>query len=398
MSKISPVTIEPIKKAEHFKNSPLLTKSEIKQALDRCLSQIMYHVNDFKDKFPTPATQKNRYSIMENTEWTNGFWTGLLWLAYEYGQDNLLYQVAKNNVASFKERIEQRIELDHHDLGFLYSLSSVADFKLTGSKEALETSIKAADKLIERYQSKGEFIQAWGKLGQKEDYRLIIDCLLNIQLLFFAYEQTGNVNYYDIATKHFYTSVETVIRRDASTFHTFYFNPENGERVKGVTRQGYSDTSSWARGQAWGIYGIPLTYRFIKDADCFELFKGVTNYFLNRLPKDDVSYWDLIFTDGDQQARDSSATAIAVCGIHEMLKYLPEVNSDKDTYKHAMHAMLRSLIEHYASQEIAPGRPLLLHGVYSWHSNKGVDEGNIWGDYYYLEALLRFYKDWEIYW
>ncbi|HEW8037842.1 TPA: glycoside hydrolase family 88 protein, partial [Streptococcus pneumoniae] len=101
---------------------------------------------------------------------------------------------------------------------------------------------------------------------------------------------------------------------------------------------------------------------------------------------------------GSDQSRDSSATAIAVCGIHEMLKHLPEVDADKDIYKHAMHAMLRSLIEHYANDQFTPGGTSLLHGVYSWHSGKGVDEGNIWGDYYYLEALIRFYKDWNLYW
>ena len=87
-----------------------------------------------------------------------------------------------------------------------------------------------------------------------------------------------------------------------------------------------------------------------------------------------------------------------VCGIHEMLKYLPEVESDKNTYRHAMHCILRSLIERYTAPEIKPGNPVLLHGVYSWHSGKGVDEGNIWGDYYYIEALMRFYKDWNLYW
>ena len=84
--------------------------------------------------------------------------------------------------------------------------------------------------------------------------------------------------------------------------------------------------------------------------------------------------------------------------MHEMNKYLPEVDEDKELYKYAMHNILRSLIENYTSKEIAEGKPILYHGVYSWHSGKGVDEGNIWGDYFYLEALMRFYKDWELYW
>ncbi|MDK2844655.1 MAG: unsaturated chondroitin disaccharide hydrolase [Enterococcus sp.] len=397
-NKIKTVAIEEIKNPERFLNQPLLTKEEVKAAIDLAMEQLRVNMEYFKEEFPTPATFDNIYPKMDNTEWTNGFWTGELWLGYEYTNEEAMKQLAQANDRSFLDRVKRRIELDHHDLGFLYTPSCMAEYKLLHTPEAKEASILAADKLIERYQEVGGFIQAWGELGKPEHYRLIIDCLLNIQLLFWASEQTGDPKYAQMATQHFYTSANNVIRDDASAFHTFYFDPKTGEPVKGVTRQGYSDDSAWARGQAWGIYGIPLTYRFVKDEDCFGLFKGMTNYFLNRLPKDHVSYWDLIFGDGSGHSRDSSATATAVCGIHEMLKHLPEVDSDKLTYKYAMHAMLRSLIDNYANREIKPGRPLLLHGVYSWHSGKGVDEGNIWGDYYYLEALIRFYKDWELYW
>lgn len=397
-NKIKTVAIEEIKNPERFFNQPLLTKEEVKAAIDLAMEQLHVNMEYFKEEFPTPATFDNIYPKMDNTEWTNGFWTGELWLGYEYTNEEAMKKLAQANDRSFLDRVKRRIELDHHDLGFLYTPSCMAEYKLLHTPEAKEASILAADKLIERYQEVGGFIQAWGELGKPEHYRLIIDCLLNIQLLFWASEQTGDPKYAQMATQHFYTSANNVIRDDASAFHTFYFDPKTGEPVKGVTRQGYSDDSAWARGQAWGIYGIPLTYRFVKDEDCFGLFKGMTNYFLNRLPKDHVSYWDLIFGDGSGHSRDSSATATAICGIHEMLKHLPEVDSDKLTYKYAMHAMLRSLIDNYANREIKPGRPLLLHGVYSWHSSKGVDEGNIWGDYYYLEALIRFYKDWELYW
>ena len=397
-NKIKTVAIEEIKNPERFLDQPLLTKAEVKAAIDLAMEQLRVNMAYFKDEFPTPATFDNLYPKMDNTEWTNGFWTGELWLGYEYTNEEAMKQLAQANDRSFLDRVEKRIELDHHDLGFLYTPSCMAEYKLLHTPEARKAAILAADKLIERYQEVGGFIQAWGELGKPEHYRLIIDCLLNIQLLFWASEQTGDPKYAQMATQHFYTSANNVIRDDASAFHTFYFDSKTGEPLKGVTRQGYSDDSAWARGQAWGIYGIPLTYRFVKDEDCFGLFKGMTNYFLNRLPKDHVSYWDLIFGDGSGHSRDSSATATAVCGMHEMLKHLPEVDRDKLTYKYAMHAMLRSLIDNYANREIKPGRPLLLHGVYSWHSGKGVDEGNIWGDYYYLEALIRFYKDWELYW
>lgn len=323
------IALEPIKQPERFTKEDFLSQEDITQALDLALKQVRLNMDYFKEDFPTPATKDNQYAIMDNTEWTNAFWTGCLWLAYEYSGDDAIKALAQAN-----------------DLSFL----------------------------------------------------LIIDCLLNIQLLFFASQETGDNRYRDMAINHFYASANHVIRDDASAYHTFYFDPETGDPVKGVTRQGYSDDSAWARGQAWGIYGIPLTYRFLKEPELIQLFKGMTHYFLNRLPKDQVSYWDLIFGDGSEQSRDSSATAIAVCGIHEMLKTLPDHDPDKKTYEAAMHSMLRALIKDYANKDLKPGAPLLLHGVYSWHSGKGVDEGNIWGDYYYLEALLRFYKDWNPYW
>lgn len=395
---IKKIHVEPINRKAEYEAAGFLTREEVTAAMDRVADQVRCNMEYFGTRFPSSATRNQTYEVIDNIEWTDGFWTGLLWLCYEYTGDDAFKNLALKNVDSFLNRVEKRIELDHHDLGFLYSLSCVAGYKLTGSAEGRKAGLLAADKLMERFQEKGGFIQAWGELGARDNYRLIIDCLLNIPLLHWAFLETGNPVYRNAAVRHYEAACNNVIRDDASAYHTFYFDPGTGEPLKGVTRQGYSDDSAWARGQAWGIYGIPLNYRYVKDDSAFNLFKGMTNYFLNRLPEDEVCYWDLIFTDGSNQSRDSSAAAIGVCGIHEMLKYLPEVESDKNTYRHAMHCILRSLMERYTAPEIKPGNPVLLHGVYSWHSGKGVDEGNIWGDYYYMEALMRFYKDWNLYW
>lgn len=395
---IKKIHVEPINRKAEYEAAGFLTREEVTAAMDRVADQVRCNMEYFGTRFPSSATRNQTYGVIDNIEWTDGFWTGLLWLCYEYTGDDAFKNLALKNVDSFLNRVEKRIELDHHDLGFLYSLSCVAGYKLTGSAEGRRAGLLAADKLMERFQEKGGFIQAWGELGARDNYRLIIDCLLNIPLLHWAFLETGKPVYRNAAMRHYEAACNNVIRDDASAYHTFYFDPETGEPLKGVTRQGYSDDSAWARGQAWGIYGIPLNYRYVKDDSAFNLFQGMTNYFLNRLPEDQVCYWDLIFTDGSNQSRDSSAAAIGVCGIHEMLKYLPEVESDKNTYRHAMHCILRSLMERYTAPEIKPGNPVLLHGVYSWHSGKGVDEGNIWGDYYYMEALMRFYKDWNLYW
>lgn len=392
------IHVESIHKKNAFDMTPYLTREEVERAIERVVDQVRCNMKYFGNKFPSSACRDNKYGVIENIEWTDGFWTGLLWLCYEYTGEKPFRDLAHQNVASFLNRVEKRIELDHHDLGFLYCLSCVAGYKLTGSLDAKRAGLLAADKLMERFQDKGGFIQAWGELGARDNYRLIIDCLLNIPLLYWASDITGKDTYRNAAMRHYETACNYVIRDDASAYHTFYFDPETGEPLRGVTRQGYSDDSAWARGQAWGVYGIPLNYRYARDENAFHLFRGMTNYFLNRLPGDDVCYWDLIFTDGSGQSRDSSAAAVAVCGIHEMLKYLPEVDPDKDTYRRAMHRILRSLMENYVNPRIEEGNPALLHGVYSWHSGKGVDQGNIWGDYFYLEALVRFYKDWNLYW
>lgn len=271
-------------------------------------------------------------------------------------------------------------------------------YKLTGSEIAKKAALLAADKLMSRYQEKGQFIQAWGELGAQDNYRLIVDCLLNIPLLYWASEVSGESKYKNIACNHYHTTINHAIRDDASAFHTFYFDNQTGEPLYGKTRQGYSDDSSWARGQAWLIYGIALNHSYSEQNTNLPVFKAVTNYFLNRLPQDFVCYWDLIFGDGSGQYKDSSAAAIAVCGMHLMSQYLPETDPFKQVYKYAQHAILGSLINNYSQLKTSGISALINEGVYSWHSGKGVNEGNIWGDYFYLEALIRFKKNWKMYW
>lgn len=291
------VNIEPFTKEQEFLATPALTKEELTNAFEECLKQVNLNMEYFKDRFPYSCTKGLKYPIIDNIEWTDGFWTGMLWLAYEYTNDKKYKELADRNIESFLHRVENRIELDHHDLGFLYSLSCVSGYKLTKNEHAKKAALLAADKLMERWQEKGQFLQAWGPKDSPEHYRFIIDCMLNIPLLYWASEVTGDNHYADAATKHFTTSCKYVIRDDASAYHTFYMDPVTGGPSHGATRQGYSDDSSWARGQAWGIYGIPLNIRYTKNTEYVDLYKGMANYFLNRLPEDNICYWDLIFTE-----------------------------------------------------------------------------------------------------
>lgn len=392
------VELESLVSSEKYLSNGLLTEKKIDEAIKQAIQKVDQNIVKLGSLFPAPATKNNSYQSMKNDEWTNGFWTGVLWLSYEATGDEKYKELAEKHVDSFHQRLIDDVYLDHHDLGFLYVPSCVSAYKLTGNEKAREAAIWAADKLISRYQEKGEFIQAWGELGAKDNYRLIVDCLLNIPLLYWAAEETGKQHYREIAEKHYTSTINHAIRDDASAFHTFYFDPETGEPVEGKTRQGYSDDSSWARGQSWLVYGIALNHYYNEQPANIKLFEAVTNYYLNRLPEDFISYWDLIFSDGSNQSRDSSAAAIAICGMNLMDDYLPESNRHKLIYKYAQHAMMESLIDNYTEQKTDGISALINSGVYSWHSGKGVDEGNIWGDYFYLEALVRFKKKWKMYW
>lgn len=392
------IKCEKLISSERYFNNHLLSEAEVDQAIAICLEKIDQNMTKLGELFPTPSTKNNTYGLMGNTEWTNGFWTGMLWLAYEITDEAKYSELAQKHVISFLQRIENNVEVEHHDLGFLYTLSCVGAYKLTGNEDAKKAALLAAEKLASRYQKKGQFIQAWGPLGAADNYRLIVDCLLNIPLLFWASVETGNEQYQNIALAHYESTVANAIREDASAFHTFYFDSKTGKPLFGKTRQGYSDTSSWARGQSWLIYGISLCHSYLEMDKNIPLFESVTNYYLNRLPENFINYWDLIFADGSNQPRDTSASAISVCGLNLMDRYIPETNQHKLVYKYAQHAILGSLIKNYTEQKTSGITALLNEGVYSWHSGKGVDEGNIWGDYFYLEALVRFKKSWKMYW
>lgn len=385
-----------------FEEYPEISGEEIKCALDFCTRQILHVLPEFTDKFQQAYSEKGFYPPVENTDWTTGFWTGEIWLAYEYSGDERLRKAAEIQVHDFWERIDKKISVDHHDMGFLYSPSCVAAYKLTGNKEGREAAVKAADQLISRFQPKGGFIQAWGSMDAPENYRLIIDCLLNLPLLYWASEETGDDKYRKIAEQHIHTAVANVIREDYSTWHTFFFDRETGAPDHGATCQGYRDGSAWARGQAWGVYGMALAYKYTGRKEYIDLFRGVTEYFLTHLPKDLIPYWDLEFTDGDEQPRDSSSASIAACGMLEMSAYLEPEESEH--YRKIAAKIMKSLYDNYAVKDLATSNGLVLHSTYSNHSpyntcnHYGVDECNAWGDYFYMEALTRMSVDWKPYW
>ena len=384
-----------------FENKPELTVAEARKALDVAAGQVERNLAEFTDSCQNHSSVNNIYPKCNNDQWTCGFWPGEVWLSYEHTGNEIFKKAALHMVDSFDARIRNKIAVDHHDMGFLYTPTCVAAYKLTGDEKAKEAAILAADQLISRFQPVGGFIQAWGAMGEPGNYRYIVDCLLNLPLLYWAEEVTGDKKYGEIALKHITTCLKYSIREDGSTYHTFFMNMETGGPDHGETCQGYKNDSCWARGQAWGVYGTAISYAYTKRPEYLDAFRKTAAYYLEKLPEDMIPYWDMIFTEGDEP-RDSSSASIVACGFLEAAKYLPEEEAVK--YRKLAAQMLKSLVDNYAVKDFTKSNGLVLHGTYSKKSPyntctpEGVDECVSWGDYFYMEALTRFSKDWEMYW
>ena len=361
------------------------------------LTRIDRALPSFIDRFPAPSSENGFYRATDNDEWTNGFWTGMMWLSWELTGKRNYRVAAEAQLATFVQRLGRRINLDHHDLGFLYTLSACAAHQLTRSPEGRAAGISAARLLLSRFDPIAGVIQAWGDMTDpKQRGRMIIDCNLNLPLLYWAGRETGEHSFREAADRHFAQAARLLVRPDGSTFHTFYVDTETGAPRHGSTHQGYSDDSCWARGQAWGIYGFALGFRHNQDPDLLRLSARLADYFIARLPSDGVCGWDLVFTDDGVQ-RDSSAAAIAACGLLELAGALPGPDPSRAKYERWAWTILRSLHEAYLAP-LEESNGVLAHGVYHMPNAVGVDESCIWGDYFYLEALMRLRRPWVPYW
>lgn len=403
--------------AKRLADAPEMTEKERECAMGICMETVKRNLGYFEGRFPAAASVNGIYPTTSNDDWTEGFWTGEVWLAYETAGDDVYKKAALNQVADFERRMKERVVVDHHDMGFLFSPSCVAAWRLLkreaeagessesdleAMRQAERAALMAADNLMGRFQEKGDFFQAWGAVGDPAEYRLIIDCLLNMPLLFWASSVTGRPEYRERAERHIKTAMAHVVREDFSTYHTYYFDPATGNALRGVTQQGNRNGSIWARGQSWGIYGSALSYGFLRDPEYIRLFEGITACFLNHLPSDLIPYWDFDFTDGSSEPRDSSAAAIAACGLLEMAGYVGE--DEAKVVTSLASKLMKALTDRCLIQNGQPGEGILAHGTYAKRSKEngvresGVDECNLWGDYFYMEALMRMRKDWERYW
>ena len=384
----------------------LQNKAQI--ALECTLGIIQSNLQTFADKFPDNTTLNNVYPLRkaqhgyeagDNYGWTTAFWSGLLWLAYEMTDKHIFRDSGEQHILNFTNRVQNDLDLDTHDIGFLYTLSCIAPHQLIHHKQAKETAIRAAERLMTRYLDKVGVFQAWGTLDDPQlRGNTIIDSLMNMPLLYRVSQITGDERFAQAAHQHVCRLRDDVVRPNNTTFHTFYWDIETGKPLRGKTAQGHSDDSCWARGQAWSIYGFTLSYHYTSDTSFLETAQGCADYFIAHLPEDHVVYWDLIFGNESDEPRDSSSAAIAVCGLLELVKHLPE-SEKRQHYLNTAETILGSLIDNYSVCKQSDANALILHSVYDKKKSKGVDEGCLWGDYFYMEALVRTLKpDWKMYW
>lgn len=369
----------------------------IKSATDKFLKKL----DEFDGKFPPAASKDDKYILGENTTWTTGMHTGAMLLAYEITGNERFLEHAKKQVESYFERFETKTRLWDHDVGFVFTPSCVALYKLTGDEKLKELCLKAAEFLYEYiYSQKGGFIlRSYERRYLESGCRTMMDTLMNIPLFFWAYEMTGEKKYLDAANSQLRITEQYLIRDDGSSFHHYMFDVETHKPIRGCTFQGHSDDSCWSRGHAWGVYGFPVAYTYNHDESLLPLHRDITYFMLNHLPENNIPYYDYDFVEQCDEAKDSSAGLISACGMLEACKYLNDVAPEKAIYQNAAAMMIEAVIDNCMDYENHD-----FDGIINWVTcsvphNLCIDGCTSYGDFFFLEALLRYTRpDWKRYW
>lgn len=321
-------------------------------------------------------------------EWCAGFWPGVLWYDFEATHDEIIREEAERYTRSLKF-LSERPAFDH-DLGFLIFCSYGNAYRLTGDPKFKDVILATADTLATLFNPNVGTILSWPRnVNMLGGHNTIMDNMINLEMLFWASKNGGGQNLYDIAVKHADTTMKHHFRPDYTCYHVAVYDPETGEFLKGMTHQGYSDTSVWARGQAWAIYGYTMVYRETHEQRFLDFACKVTDAYLKRLPDDYVPYWDFDDPSIPEAPRDASAACVVASALLELQGYC---SADKaETYRNAATKMLASL----ASDSYRSGdkrTSFLDHSTGHKPAGSEVDASIIYADYYYIEALLRYKK------
>lgn len=355
----------------------------------------------FGDRMPT-ASHDGKYAFAEDGFWVGGFWTALCTLCYQWTGEESFLEASRASQHRLTKRLYERPGSLDHDIGFLYQLSFVADYKATGSVEARKVALDAADVLAARFNERGGFINAWNVWKPGETFsennrgRIIADCMYNLPFLFWASEETGDTRYREIAMAHADVNERTIVRPDFTTYHTYLFDPETGAPRKGETHQGFADESCWSRGQAWTIGGYAHSYRYTCKREYLDLACKLSDVFVERLESDLVPMWDFDLPSKEGEPRDTSAASIAAASMLELAKHLEPQESKR--YSDLATRIVQSLYSSYTTQNKPEEEGLLIEACGNKPKNADLVGALIYGDYYLAEAVARLSGTQNLYW
>ncbi len=339
------------------------------------------------DKFPKtyfPLTGK--YEFSSSGWWCSGFYPGTLLYLYEQTKDKFLLNESSRILQVLeKEKLNTRT----HDLGFMMYCSFGNALQIDPKPGYKEILISSAKSLVTRFNPAVGCIKSWD--GAKNEYLVIIDNMMNLELLFWATKATGDSSFYKIAVTHANTTMKNHFRADNSSYHVVNYNSQTGAVLQKKTAQGFADESAWARGQAWGLYGYTVMYRETKDKKYLELANKIAQFILNHpnLPADKIPYWDFNAPDIPNALRDVSAAPIIASALLELKTYVGETEASE--YAAVAETILRSLSSPvYKAAAGTNGGFILQHGVGHIPQKTEVDVPLTYADYYFVEAMKRY--------
>ncbi|MFD4530427.1 glycoside hydrolase family 88 protein [Streptomyces sp. NPDC058470] len=359
---------------------PAATVRTLREAADYAVDKIRA-VAPGVTAFPV-GTKFEKWTYSQNGDWIGGFWPGTLWMAWLYSDDDQFRTLA---IDSARKLAPRQYDTTTHDLGFLFSPSWVTAWRLTGDDTWRTGALKAADSLIQRYNPRGRFIRAWGALNDPNNAgRVIMDTMMNLDLLAFAGEQTGDGTYLDIAVEHAKTAQQVFPRPDGSTPHVFDFDPATGAPVGPGTVQGYSPTSCWSRGQAWGIYGFTTIYRRTGNRQFLATARKLADFAIGALTPDHVPVWDYLAPQHPHDIKDASAGAIMACGLLDLA-----AATGRQEYRTVALRILTALAQTCLTDKSSRAEAVVARCTRNRPAEDGIEVSLPYADYYLLEGILR---------
>ena len=388
-------TLDSIDVPDRFKVAYTIDSKKLEDAAEAAMEKLLAIYNESDGGFPKTASTDYQYVYGANNNWTAGMYTGTYLMAYEITKDERFFDIVEEQVLSFIDREEDRVGMDDHDVGFAFVPSCVGAYKVLGSESARDAALRAVEYYYDTgYSKEGEFIiRVHKNWNDGSGCRTMIDSMMNASLFYWSGEYLDDEDYFNAAVNHTDTTVNLILRDDGSTYHHYQFDPKTAKPLYGLTWQGYSDESCWARGQSWGIYGFSIAYSYTRSEEIMDAQRAATYYMLNHLPEDLIPYWDYTFNSGSPEPRDVSAAAIAVCGMLDMAEALPEGSAQRLVYESAAAQIMEALIDLYTG-DIGVEYDGLIHGVtHAKPQGIAIEECAPYADYFYMEALARYLCD-----